>query len=86
MTIDRFDNFPLNADKIQMRSTDRVSVMQSYNEAMKQCLHGDLWSFGVLLKLGNLLDRLSSLKSRDFIYEMWFPMISLWSMVSGMYV
>ena len=42
MTDDRFDNFPLMADKFWVRSTDKGFVAQSNDEAMKQCLYGDL--------------------------------------------
>ena len=47
MTDDRFDNFPLMADKIRIRSTDKCFVVQSNNEAIKRYLYGVLWSFGV---------------------------------------
>ena len=46
MTDDRFDNFPLMADKIWVRSTDKSFVVQSNDEAIKRCLYGVLWSFG----------------------------------------
>ena len=45
MTGDRFDNFPLMADKIRVRSTDKGFVVQSNDEAIKRCLYGVLWSF-----------------------------------------
>ena len=41
----RFDNFPLMADKIRVRSKDKGFVVQSNDEAMG--LYGDWWSFGV---------------------------------------
>ena len=47
MTDDRFDNFPLMADKIWVRSTDKGFVVQSDEEMIKQCLYHVLWSFGV---------------------------------------
>ena len=47
MTDDRFDNFPLVADKIRVRSTDKDFFVQSNDKAIKRCLYGFLWSFGV---------------------------------------
>ena len=74
MTDDRFDNFSLMAaDKIRVRSTDKGFVVQSNDEAIKRCLYGVLWSFGVQQKLGNLSDRLSSLNPRDFIRKIFGP-------------
>ena len=46
-TDDRFDNFPLMADKVQVRSTDKGFVVQSNDEAIKRCLYGVLCSSGV---------------------------------------
>ena len=42
MTDDRFDNFPLMADKIRVRSTDKGFVVQLNDEAIKRCLYGVL--------------------------------------------
>ena len=39
---DRFENFPLMADKIQVRSTDKGFVVQSNDEAIKRCFYGVL--------------------------------------------
>ena len=36
MTDDRFDNFPLMADKIRVRSTDKGFVVQSNDGAIKR--------------------------------------------------
>ena len=44
MTDDRFDIFSLMADKIQVRSTDKVFAVQSNDEAIKRFLYGVLWS------------------------------------------
>ena len=46
MTDDRFDNFPLMADKIRIRNTDKGFLVQSNDEAIKQCLYGVFCSFG----------------------------------------
>ena len=61
MTDDRFDSFPLMADKIRVRNTDKGFVVQSDNEVIKRCLYGVFWSFG------NLSDRLSSLNPKNFM-------------------
>ena len=42
ITDDRFDKFPLIADKIRARSTDEGFVVQSSYEVIKRCLYGDL--------------------------------------------
>ena len=42
MTDDRFDNFPLMADKIRVRSADKGFVVQSNDEAMNMML---VWRF-----------------------------------------
>ena len=47
MADDRFDNFPLMADKIRERTTDRGFLVQSNDDAIKRFLYGVLWSFGV---------------------------------------
>ena len=44
---DTFDNFPLMADKIRVRRTDKGFVAQSNDEKIKRCLYGVPWSFGV---------------------------------------
>ena len=38
MTDDRFDNFPLMADKIRVRSTDEGFAVQSNEEAINACM------------------------------------------------
>ena len=40
MTDDRFDNFPLMADKVLVRNTGKGFVVQSNDEAIKRCLYG----------------------------------------------
>ena len=47
MTDDKFDNFPLVADEIRARSTDKGFVVQSNDEAIKRSLYGVLWSCGI---------------------------------------
>ena len=42
MTDERFDNFFLMADKIQINDKDKALVAQSNDEAIRQCLCGDL--------------------------------------------
>ena len=42
MADDMFDNFPLMADKIQVRNTDKGFVVQSNDDVRKQCLYGVL--------------------------------------------
>ena len=46
MTDERFDNLPFMEDKIWVRSKDKGFVVQSH-EAIKQCLYGVLWNYGV---------------------------------------
>ena len=41
LTDDKFDNFPLMADKIWVRSTYKGFVVQLNDEAMKRCLYSD---------------------------------------------
>ena len=67
MTDDRFDNFPLMADKIRAMSTDKGFVVQSNDEAINQCFYSVLWSFVVQQKLGKLSDKLSSLNPRGLM-------------------
>ena len=47
MTDNRFDNFPLMADKIRVKSTDKGFVVWSNDKAIKRRLYGVLRSFGV---------------------------------------
>ena len=42
MTDGRFDNFPLMADKIRIRSTGKGFVVQSNDKVMKRFLYGVL--------------------------------------------
>ena len=66
MTDDRFDNFPLMADKIRVRSKDKGFVVQSNDEAIKRCLYGVLLSFGVQLKTKELVRQIIFFESKGF--------------------
>ena len=84
MSDDRFDNFPLMADKIRLRSTNKSFVVQSNGEAIKRCLNGVLWELRSPIKTRELVRQVIFFESKEFHVGNEVSTDSLGSMVSGM--